>query len=183
MHWLPRLKIYRNPLGELSFTPKQRGILAHRCLECLRLTGDTPQQRLEDARRAVAQALRAFSPPAPHAAGIEEELIRALAWFAALPDTARWLLHGLPEQNILDAQSRLHRVDLLIPPMEGHGWTAVEYKTGEENAEHEAQMRRYLSLLDALPERKKLPPPQGVLVYLDLRRRRVIAPTDAEEEA
>lgn len=180
MHWLPRLKIFRNPLGETAFTPKQRGILMHRCLERLRLTNDTPQGRMEDARRAVLLGLRDAPPALVLDKNIAEELIPAVAWYAALPEAALWLRRGLPEQNILDAAGRLHRVDLLAPPAAGRGWTAIDYKTGEEDAEHLAQMRRYLDLLAALPDGNH-PPPQGVLVYLDLRLCRVVPPSGGNE--
>ena len=170
MQWLPRLKIYRNPLQELAFTAKRRGILMHHCLERLALSGDTE----EDARRAALLGLRTFPLPVPHEEQAVDDIARALSWYAALPDAALWMRHGLPEQSIMDAAGRLHRVDLLIPPAPGAGWIAVDYKTGEEDAAHPQQIRRYLEQLDALPDSAGLPPSHGVLVYLDLQRCRTV---------
>lgn len=174
MHWMPRLKIFRNPLEEMEFTPRKRGILAHHCLEQLRLTGDVE----DDARRAVTQGMRTFPLPVPQPEAMADALTRSLVWYASLPEAALWMREGLPEQSLMDTEGRLHRVDLLIPPpsgsLLGQGWIAVDYKTGEADEAHVSQIRRYLALLDGMEESAELPPATGVLVYLDLQRCRVL---------
>lgn len=183
MHWLPRLKVFRNPLQELGMTAKRRGILTHHCLEQLQITGNA----VENAQRAVDLGMRTFALPVEDADGsLRRDLTTALTWYASLPETALWTLHGLPEQTLVDETGQFHRVDLLVPPQDdGEGWLAIDYKTGREGTAphadgseaHVSQIRRYLHLLDMLdadgtPSR---PPARGVLVYLDLQRCRVVS--------
>lgn len=40
MQWLPRLKIFRNPLAGFSFRAEDRGSFLHLCLEHLHITGN-----------------------------------------------------------------------------------------------------------------------------------------------
>lgn len=170
MQWLPRLKIFRNPLEGFVFTGRRRGILAHHCLENLHLTG----QAEEDARRAVLQGMRTFPLPVPDAEAVTAALIRALGWYAALPEAQDWMRQGVPEQSIVDAKGDLHRVDLLVPPSETHpGYVALEYKTGAPEDAHIAQVRRYLRLLAAMDATV---PIHAVIVYLDLQRCRTVTP-------
>ena len=179
MQWLPRLKVYRNPLQELRMTATRRGLLTHHCLEQFQNTGDAH----EDARRAVDHGLRTFALPLEGARDtLRQELLHAVSWYASLPDTARWMRHGLPEQTLVDEGNELHRADLLVPPArpgeQGYaGWLAVDYKTGwqveQEKEKHVKQIRRYLHLLSALPAATDTDdgplarPACGVLVYLD----------------
>ena len=167
MHWLPRLKVFRNPLQELGMSAKRRGILAHHCLEHLQCTGHAQ----EDAQRAVLHGLRTFALPVEDKDGsVQAQLTEAIAWFASLPHTAQWMRQGLTEQDMLDEEGKLHRADLLIPPTADTGWLVVDYKTGQDAErpleEHVAQIRRYLRLLNGLPEAGPLPA-RGVLMYLD----------------
>lgn len=187
MHWLPRLKVFRNPLQELGMTAKRRGILTHHCLEQLQSTGEPH----EDARRAVDLGLRTFALPVDDTDGrLRTELTKAVSWYAALPQAAQWTRHGLPEQTLVDEDGQFHRVDLLIPPQHNdEGWLAVDYKTGgeapasaaEKGGEkdaHVAQIRRYLHLLDTLeahtPPATARPAACGILIYLDLQRCRMV---------
>ena len=168
MQWLPRLKIFRNPLEGFVFTGRRRGILAHHCLENLHLSGHAE----EDARRAVLQGMRTFPLPVPDAETVTADLIRALTWYAALPEARDWMRRGVPEQSVLDAKGDLHRVDLLVSPTESHpGYIAVEYKTGAPEDAHIAQVRRYLRLLAAMDAAA---PGHAVIVYLDLQRCRTV---------
>lgn len=60
MHWLPRLRIFRNPLEEFSFTQKRRGTFAHHCLACLQtagqLTGTRKRWPAKPSSRACARS-------------------------------------------------------------------------------------------------------------------------------
>lgn len=168
MQWLPRLKIFRNPLEGFVFTGRRRGILAHHCLENLHLSGRAE----EDARRAVLQGMRTFPLPIPDAEAVAADLIRALSWYAALPEARDWTERGIPEQTIVDAKGNLHRVDLLIgPTTDDPVYVAVEYKTGAAEDAHVAQVRRYLGLLTAMAPSV---PAHAVIVYLDLQRCRTV---------
>jgi hypothetical protein len=111
-----------------------------------------------------------------------------LAWFASLPEAAFWLQHGLREQDILDEAGRVHRVDLLVDPVhtpQGQSGPqpdgafvplyALDYKTGQEYAEHGRQVRRYMRLAALATGR----PVHGLLAYLDLHRLVSIPPENA----
>lgn len=165
MQWLPQLKIFRNPLQGMVFSPRQRGILAHACLEYFQWTGQ-PEQ---DVARAVEQGMHAFplllgqSGDGGDALSMLTEDIRAmLLWYVTLPEAADWLQYGVPEQSIMDAQGILHRVDLLVRLPKAH--VAVDYKTGSPSAKDRMQMQRYLELLASLDADKEV---YAVLVYLD----------------
>lgn len=165
MYWLPRLRIFRNPLETFSVTRRRRGVLAHHCLACLQLHGDkkysSPNFFREIASQAVLQGIRTFPLPVQHIEKFTEDLIDILTWYAALPETRHWLRYGTPEQCLTDAQGKLYRADLVVN--DGKQVTVVEYKTGEVLPAHKSQIQRYMKLLEtALPL-----PVQGVLVYLD----------------
>ncbi len=164
MSWLPRLKIFRNPLGEKGFSERQRGLLAHACLEALRLTGDTAA----DIGRAVDRGLRAFPIPLPDPAAVRNDMAAMLAWYAARPEAARWMRHGSPEQSLMDADGAVRRVDLLVDEP-GSPLLAVEYKTGAPTPDHLDQVKGYLSLLAASLRRRAPRDVAGVIVYLDRR--------------
>ena len=164
MHWLPRLRIFRNPLEEFSFTQKRRGIFVHHCLECLQTAGQLTGHPENDARRAFQQGLRTFPLPIRDPQAVEREVVDMLAWYAALPEAPIWLQYGTPEQELIDESGNLFRSDLVVN--DGRTITVVEYKTGAPTPAHETQIRRYMNLIaeaSALPVR-------GALVYLDLKR-------------
>ena len=164
MHWLPRLRIFRNPLEEFSFTQKRRGIFVHHCLECLQTAGQLTGHPEDDARRAFQQGLRTFPLPIRDPQAVEQEVVDMLAWYASLPEAPVWLQYGTPEQELIDESGNLFRSDLVVN--DGKAITVVEYKTGAPTPAHEAQLQRYMSLIakaSALPVR-------GALVYLDLKR-------------
>jgi hypothetical protein len=166
MRWLPRLKIYRSPLPDSHFTPRQRGILAHLCLEHLIVPADIPpDERREHALRAVRQGMRLFPLPLDDPERIAAEMADALSWFASLPEAPLWLARGMREQGIMDEHGRMHRVDLLVDKGDG-GIHAVDYKTGQAKDEHHAQVRRYMRLAAQATGRAV----RGFLVYLDERR-------------
>lgn len=183
MSWLPRLKIYRSPLRAPHFSPRQRGIFAHLCLEHLHLAPDQDAEAIRlDVERAVRQGLRLFPLPLEDPERAAEEMRAALFWFARLPEAPHWLAYGLREQGIMDAEGRLHRVDLLVDErtMPGQGddapLLALDYKTGRQPRsgsgshggpeEHQSQVRRYMRLTAAATGRSA----RGVLVYLDEQR-------------
>ena len=174
MAWLPRLKIFRNPMGEKGFSERQRGLLAHACLETLRLTGETQA----DITRAVDRGLRAFPIPMPDPESVRHDMETMLAWYASLPEAADWIRHGSPEQPIMDRDGSLRRVDLLVDNSPSP-LLAVEYKTGQPSPDHTAQVARYLSLLAESvwrcePDREIT----GIIVYLDRHELvRVACPT------
>lgn len=164
MHWLPRLRIFRNPLEDFAFTQKRRGIFVHHCLACLHLSGRLTDNPEADARRIVEQALRTFPLPIREPEVVEREIVTMLIWYAGLPEAALWLRHGTPEQEVVDEHGDLHRADLVVD--DGQSFTIVEYKTGAPTPAHETQLQRYLNLIGKAVSR----PVQGVLVYLDLQR-------------
>ena len=191
MDWLPRLKIYRSTLESAKLTPTRRGILAHLCLEHLRLSAPSRQASLPplpplndeardaillDVRRAVRQGMRLFPMPLEEPEAVEQDMADCLFWFACLPEASVWLARGRREQGIADAAGRMHRVDLLVDPALPEQNTtsiplhAIDYKTGrfpeaEIAREHHNQVRRYMRLL----REAKARPVCGSLVYLDAR--------------
>lgn len=181
MQWLPRLKIFRNPLGGFAFKPEDRGSLLHFCLEHLRCT----QNPAQDAARAVQFGLRRFARAVPSAsetpdihANLVEGLTSALTWFAAHPQTAGLLNSGMPEQSVIDAQGNVLRMDLLVE--EPWGLLVVDYKSGWPEPEHIAQVRRYMRCLEegaARPNQAIL----GLLVYLDQQRFQLVSATTCSD--
>ena len=163
MQWLPRLKIFRNPLAGFSFKAEDRGSFLHLCLEHLHITGN-PQ---DDAKAALNFGLGHFSLPVPDEAPLRDNAAAALEWFASQPQAARWLQAGWPEHSLMDAEGQLLRVDLLVH--EPWGPLVLDYKSGQPEAEHVEQLQTYLSCLEAsgscAPGSAR-----GLLVYLDLRR-------------
>lgn len=168
MGWLPRLKIYRNPVGEIAFNERRRGLLAHAALELLKPA--SPETALEAVDRAVYQALRDFPLPLPDPQAAAETIRSMLAWFISCPGVLDWLRNGRAEQSVMDEHGRLHRIDLLVD-QGAKGFLTVEYKTGQPREAHVAQVRRYLRLVSQASGR----PARGVLVYLDGRTLREIA--------
>ncbi len=163
MQWLPRLKIFRNPLAGFSFKGEDRGSFLHLCLEHLHITGN-PQ---EDAQAALNFGLGHFSLPVPNEIALRDNAAAALQWFASQPQAARWLQTGWPEHSLMDAEGQLLRVDLLVH--EPWGPLVLDYKSGQPEAGHVAQLQTYLACLEAsgncAPGSAR-----GLLVYLDLRR-------------
>lgn len=169
MDWLPRLNIHRSELDEKNFEVRKRGTLTHRCLEFLKVT-DSPQA---DVHRALRAGLRGHGDPHDPAAFaaenplLETELREMLTWVRSHPELQELLRSGRGEQELLTPEGRVRRVDLLA--WDASGPVAVEYKTGRETAEHQAQLRRYLELLAGLA-RTSNSAPRGLLVYLDEKR-------------
>ena len=168
MQWLPQLKVFRNPLEEIRFRPKDRGLLFHACLEHMTCSGNSAR----DAARAVAR-VRTTAAPAARAAledGLGSALEDALRWCLEQSDLARWLEHGVPEQPLMSAGGDELRADLLV--REPWGMLIVDYKTGEERPSHEMQMQRYLACLP--PEERATA--RALLIYVDLRRFKAVSP-------
>ena len=170
MQWLPRLKIFRNPLSTEVFRPEDRGTLLHLCLERLRPAG-SPRA---DAEAAVNAALARFEAPVPRDAAFREGLVDALAWFAAQPRALGWLAHGRPEQPLMTAEGDLLRVDLLVA--EAWGTLVIDYKSGQADPGHVRQVRRYVESLTALADAGEV---RGLLVYLDLQRFQLVTAASA----
>ena len=163
MNWLPRLRIFRTPLEDGTFTAKRRGTLMHYCLEHLFVTGN-PEA---DALNAVTRGMASFPLPLHDKETATKQMCAALSWYAALPESAVWTACGTPEHALLDEEGRMRRVDLLVD--DGQKWTAVEYKSGTTGTlpapEHAAQLHDYLRLLRRAVDR----PVGGALVYPDRR--------------
>ncbi len=158
MHWLPKLRIRRTAFPETPESPRLRGILAHRCLEFLTPSG-SPEEDAKRAARLGCRSLRVRPTEEQHA-----DLVRSLAWYAALPEAGLWAKLGSPEHSLLDEQGRLHRVDMLVEEEERR--TVLEYKSGREEEEHITQLRRYLSLLERVGGGRA----RGLLIYLASRK-------------
>ncbi|MBD5538899.1 MAG: UvrD-helicase domain-containing protein [Desulfovibrio sp.] len=165
MQWLPRLRIFRNPLSTEVFRPDDRGTLLHLCLERLPRSA----QPREAAEAAVSAALASFEAPVPQDAAFRESLVDALAWFAAQPRAMHWLEHGRPEQPLMTADGQMLRVDLLVD--EPWGTLVIDYKSGREDPEHVRQVRRYVDNLARQAPGREV---RGLLVYLDLQRFRLV---------
>ena len=174
MGWLPRLRMFRSPLEDWTFTPRRRGTLMHHCLECLQISGVGEASARHDAALAAARGVSTFPLPVPDREHTEKDMAEALTWYALQPETPHWLAFGTPEHALLDADGRQYRVDLLVD--DGKELVAVEYKTGTggdlPDPAHEAQLSRYLSLLEKAGDM----PVRGALVYLDRREIFQIAP-------
>ncbi len=174
MQWLPRLKIFRNPLEAFTFRPKDRGNLLHFCLEHLRITGN-PQN---DAQAALHFGLRHYPLPVPDEADIHQSVTEALRWFASQPQSARWLANGWPEHSIMTDDGHLLRMDLLV--RERWGTLVLDYKSGQPDADHVEQVRKYLACLNR-DEDKDQASAWGLLVYLDQQRFRLVTLDGASE--
>lgn len=171
MQWLPRLKIFRNPLQEITYDERRRGTLVHGCLERLQLKQpDNAATIRQDVQRAIRHGMRAHPLPLPDRAATEAELADMLLWLAQLPDFAHWQHYGTPEQTVVDAHGAQHRTDLLVD--DGSTLTVVEYKTGypteAHRTAHRQQVSRYINLLAAIPAHAQHAL-RSVLVYLDLQ--------------
>lgn len=166
MQWLPQLKVFRNPLEELRFRPKDRGVLFHACLEHLECSGESAQ----DAARAVARVRSRAAPAAGKALdeGLSAALEEDIRWCLAQSDLSRWLRCGVPEQPLMSADGEVLRADLLV--RESWGLLIVDYKTGDARPAHEAQMRRYLSCLPQAEQAAAC----ALLIYVDMRRFRAV---------
>ncbi len=179
MHWLPRLKIFRAPLQELlehvNAEPKvqehtRRGLLMHHCLEILQKIGCN-----DKIEQIVHWGIQSFPLPINIYETLEQELIEALTWYANLPQANSWQLIGLPEQALIDSNGQLYRVDLLLPPHGQNGWRVIEFKTGQEYSPYITKLQKYLQLLDGMHDNNQnLPPSEGVLIYLDLQKCRIV---------
>jgi len=167
MGWLPRLRMFRSPLEDWTFTARRRGTLVHHCLECMQVSGLGRDSARRDAELAAARGLSTFPLPVPNKEAVLADIVEDLTWYASLPETPHWLACGTPEHAMLDADGRQFRVDLLVD--DGRELVAVEYKTGTPGdlpaPAHVEQLSRYLRLL---AEASDLPV-RGVLVYLDRR--------------
>lgn len=151
--------------------PKQKGILAHLCLEHLVFSKQTlaasGHERTtllaNDVSLAVRIGLGLFPLPIASPKKVEQDMQKSLLWFASLPQATEWLANGLREQSVMDKQGEIHRVDLLVNS-ENHELLAIDYKTGGKNRQHHEQVLRYINIL----AKAQHLPVQGKLVYLDL---------------
>ncbi|MCL1889350.1 MAG: Dna2/Cas4 domain-containing protein, partial [Desulfovibrionaceae bacterium] len=171
LYWMPSLKILRNPVPELEYDHRTRGVIFHNCLERLHVPERIAPADLENlVRQSVRHTLRAFHLPLDHLAEAGEEIQQALIWFCRLPRTPDWLRRGYREQTLMDKQGKNFRLDLLVEENPGN-WLALEYKSGSPQPEHQAQLRNYLGLLRESGRQKA----RGLLVYLDMRRLEEVA--------
>ncbi len=231
MQWLPRLKIYRDPLQECLLwdaplpsqypygdtdgqgsttaqgesqkqgqeqgqaqavrsssstylSPARRGLLLHHCLEVWHSMGHKEDGE-STAQAAAALGVQSFALPLMHVPHLQKEISASLLWYATLPGVQEWAQRALPEQTIINEQGQLYRADLVLPPKaHGQGWRVVEFKTGQEDSAHLVQLRNYLHMLDTMPTRDmSLPPSEGILIYLDLKKCRMLYKQDGVEKA
>ncbi len=186
MQWLPRLKIYRDPLqkcfltepsadvGSHILSPVQRGLLMHHCLEVWQSMGGKEDMQAT-AKAAALWGVQSFALPLVTLPKLQEEVSAALLWYASLPGVQEWASHASPEQGILAEDGALYRADLVLAPQHGHGWRVVEFKTGQAQEAHVKQLAHYLHMLNTMPKRDAaLPLSEGVLIYLDLQKCRMV---------
>ncbi|MDR2892288.1 MAG: UvrD-helicase domain-containing protein [Deltaproteobacteria bacterium] len=187
MRWLPRLKIFRNPVPETVYDERTRGLFLHACLENLYLPENAGTNNNHETdnilvdrcvRNAVDYTLHGFSLPFLDLDKAKDEAIQNLLWLCAQEGPRRWLQQGRREQSLLgyqrDAeagkaggQAELRRVDLLVE--EANGLLLVEYKSGQPQPEHYEQIRHYIDLV-AASSRGQEKTVRGALIYLDQRR-------------
>ncbi|MDL2306515.1 UvrD-helicase domain-containing protein [Desulfovibrio sp. OttesenSCG-928-C06] len=168
MGWLPRLRIFRSPVPEAVYNERLRGILFHNALENLYIPENHQQSGVDDKsiELAVDYALRSTALPFDCLDTARSEALSALRWFCALPQCALWMKKGRREQSIMDADGKMHRMDLLVE--DGADLLVVDYKSGRARPEYHEQVRHYLELL--APGMKNSGKLSGVLVYLDEQR-------------
>lgn len=178
MQWLPRLKIYRNPLERMHFSARDRGTLLHACLEQLPL-GGLSEAHIKVAVREVLSGM----PLTDTGDGMDRESIAAdmeagLLWLLRLPQFILWQRRGVPEQSMLAADGKrrdLLRADLVVPLH--WGTLVVDYKSGMVMDEHVRQVRRYVRCLEADGETMA----RGLLIYLDKQAFRLVDAGGASE--
>lgn len=169
MGWLPRLRIFRNPLEQDTFDERRRGILFHRAMELIRPAAVAAAPE-DEAGRAADSALRSLPAEVPDRDAVAADLHDAVRWAVSLPDMPQLLASGRPERAILREDGGPRRADFLASTAEG--WTVIEYKTGRPAPEHRQQISDYMDLVTGSDGR----PARGMLVYLDERRVEHILP-------
>ncbi len=164
LQWLPNLRVWRNPLADVTDNAKRRGSFVHHCLQNIRFTGNP----LFDAKQAYEQGLNSFNLPLTIDASLEQSTREAIEWLLSLPEAPLWLEYGRTEQNCLDDNGQLLRPDLIV--LEEQRVHIVEYKTGQKQKAYEGQIMRYKELLHKFTQR----PVEAHLLYVDLQERYVL---------
>ena len=178
MQWLPRLKIYRNPLERMYFSARDRGTLLHACLEQLPLGGLSEDNIRAAVREVLATIPLADGQDAPDRESVAADMESCLLWLLRLPQFGLWQRRGVPEQSMLAADGSrrdLLRADLIVPL--SWGTLVVDYKSGRVMDEHVRQVQRYLRCL----EQSGTTVARGLLIYLDRQSFRLVEPDSASE--
>ena len=178
MQWLPRLKIYRNPLERMHFSARDRGTLLHACLEQLPLGGLSEDNIRAAVREVLATIPLADGQDAPDGESVAADMESCLLWLLRLPQFGLWQRRGVPEQSMLAADGSrrdLLRADLIVPL--SWGTLVVDYKSGRVMDEHVRQVQRYLRCL----EQSGTTMARGLLIYLDRQSFRLVEPDNASE--
>lgn len=166
MRWLGRLKIFRNSLEAERFSARQRGIFIHSCLERMRLDG-APEACAE---RAFKYGLSHAGINVPADPEIHASLRSDLRWLAALPQSARWLESGWPEQPLTDEEGNSLRADRIL--FEPWGALVLDYKSGEPCEHDIEQVRAYMNCMEKSGQFPGLK--RGLLVYIKERAFRLV---------
>ncbi|WP_243363941.1 UvrD-helicase domain-containing protein [Fundidesulfovibrio terrae] len=169
LEWLPGLKIARRELNDpserLRMNERKRGIVLHKALEILEPGGSVP----DAVRRAMAACAAGCGTDAD---AVALELASGLEWLAAQEFFPQCQHLGLREVELLDADGRVHRPDLLaFTPTQT---LVLDYKTGREDPAHHDQLRRYLDLASQLPQAAGQPL-RGLIAYVDLQTVREVS--------
>ena len=178
MQWLPRLKIYRNPLERMHFSARDRGTLLHACLEQLPLGGLSEDNIRAAVREVLATIPLADGQDAPDRESVAADMESCLLWLLRLPQFGLWQRRGVPEQSMLAADGSrrdLLRADLIVPL--SWGTLVVDYKSGRVMDEHVRQVQCYLRCL----EQSGTTVARGLLIYLDRQSFRLVEPDSASE--
>ena len=178
MQWLPRLKIYRNPLERMHFSARDRGTLLHACLEQLPLGGLSEDNIRAAVREVLATIPLADGQDATDRESVATDMESCLLWLLRLPQFGLWQRRGVPEQSMLAADGSrrdLLRADLIVPL--SWGTLVVDYKSGRVMDEHVRQVQRYLRCL----EQSGTTVARGLLIYLDRQSFRLVEPDSASE--
>lgn len=173
MQWLPQMKIFRNRLARETMTGEQRGIFIHACLERLHFRSN-PE---DDARDAMEFTLRNVDMGIQVSSSEKKSILKALIWFASLPQAREWISSGTPERSMINSAGELIRADRIIPLKSGA--LILEYKTGQPDEKYPEQMRGYISCLKDSGEIAGNI--TGLLLYLDLQYGQIVT-TDSQSE-
>lgn len=137
MQWLPRLKIYRNPLERMHFSARDRGTLLHACLEQLPLGGLSEDNIRAAVREVLATIPLADGQDAPDRESVAADMEFCLLWLLRLPQFGLWQRRGVPEQSMLAADGSrrdLLRADLIVPLSWGTPGGGLQERQGHGRA-------------------------------------------------
>ncbi len=163
LHHQNRIPVSRTSSDMISVAERRRGEFMHSVFSHIEYIGNAPEK---EVRNAVLQALQKTGPDF----GVEETAasilkILALNEVSSLfrPLAGRRVLN---EQEIVDAQGGLFRIDRLV--IDEECVTIIDFKTGSDSSSEERhieQVKNYMKIVSGIISDR---PVYGLLVYSDL---------------